>query len=217
MTVSPIGSSSTPDPTGTTKASGTTLGRDQFLNLLVTQLKNQDPMSPLQPYEFAAQLAQFSTVEQLTQLNTALGSQTQDVQLVATLGRTNLSASLVGRHVLAEGDQLKVTAGQAQSVTLDVPGSGGTGTLVLTDAAGHQVATRSLGVIAPGRQTVALPSDLPAGSYTYKVTFDQNGKTVNATTYVSGTVDKVMFKNGDIQLDVNGIEIPMDTISEIDS
>jgi flagellar hook assembly protein FlgD len=103
-------------------------------------------------------------------------------------------------------------------VTFDVPKGGGTGTLKLLDASGKEVATRSLGSLPAGRKTLDLPADLPAGTYTYKITVDgPGGKAQAATTYVSGTVDTVLFKNGGIVLNIGGIEVAMDTLSEIDS
>src|SRR5262245_59898425 len=69
------------------------IGKDAFLQLLVTQLRNQDPTSPLQPYEFAAQLAQFSSVEQLTQLNAGVSALGGQSQLNTLMSETAFSAS----------------------------------------------------------------------------------------------------------------------------
>lgn len=57
----------------TSKANSQKLGKDQFLNILLTQLQHQDPMNPLEDKDFIAQMAQFSSLEQLTNLNTAVG------------------------------------------------------------------------------------------------------------------------------------------------
>ncbi len=222
MNVSQIGLTTTSLPAST--AAGVSSGslgsssidRDRFLTLLVAQLRNQDPMSPLQPHEFAAQLAQFASVEQLTQLNAGVANQSADLQLVAMLGRTSLSASLLGRRVLAEGNQVQIPATGHASVTIDVPAAGGGATLKLFDAAGKEVATRSLGSQKGGRQTLELPADLPAGTYTYRVTIDgPGGSALPATTYISGTVDGVLFKNGEIVLKIGGLEISMDNLAEI--
>jgi flagellar basal-body rod modification protein FlgD len=71
---------------------GGNMGKDDFLKLLVTQLENQDPTSPLDDREFIAQMAQFSTLEQMTQMNTALSN-------LIVNNKLNLSYSLLGRQV----------------------------------------------------------------------------------------------------------------------
>ncbi|MGI8507775.1 MAG: flagellar hook assembly protein FlgD [Gemmatimonadaceae bacterium] len=60
-----------------TQAAGGAMGKDQFVKLLVTEMKNQDPLSPMDGKELAAQLAQFSSVEQLVNVNTKLDGLTQ--------------------------------------------------------------------------------------------------------------------------------------------
>jgi flagellar basal-body rod modification protein FlgD len=69
-----------------------TLGKDEFLKLLVVQLENQDPTEPVDDKEFIAQLAQFSSLEQMTQMNTAL------MNMIASY-KTDLSYSLLGKQV----------------------------------------------------------------------------------------------------------------------
>jgi len=99
-----------PSTSSSSSSSGPSQSLDEnaFLTLLVAQLKHQDPTSPLQPYELAAQLAQFSTVEQLTQLNTEVQAQTDASKAAAAVSQTSLSASLLGRQVLATGNQVSV-------------------------------------------------------------------------------------------------------------
>ncbi len=79
---------------------GKELGKEEFLNLLVTQLKNQDPLNPSDPTEFTAQLAQYSSLEQLYNLNESMGA------FEAVQGESErLSAlSLIGKNVVAESD-----------------------------------------------------------------------------------------------------------------
>jgi flagellar basal-body rod modification protein FlgD len=87
--------------TATTTAASTTtaaMGKDDFLKMLIAQLKNQDPTNPQQGAEFAAQLAQFSSVEQLTNVNTALKSQNQN-----SLNLMNAQAiNLIGKEITAQ-------------------------------------------------------------------------------------------------------------------
>ena len=93
---SPTASSGSPGSPSST-ATMNSIGKDQFLQMLVAQLKNQDPMSPMQSNEFAAQLAQFTSVEQLIQLNGSVNSQSEAVQIATLAGQAALGASLIGR------------------------------------------------------------------------------------------------------------------------
>jgi flagellar basal-body rod modification protein FlgD len=196
----------------------TGIGRNEFLKLLVTQLRNQDPLSPLQPHEFAAQLAQFSSVEQLTQLNEAMGQQLQDGQLSLMMSKTAFSAALIGRGVVAAGHQVVVPATGRGHIRVEVGGTGGHAVLTLRDAAGRDVATRDLGSLPPGRQTLELPGDLPAGTYSYelKVTGSKDAA-VPVQTYTTGIVDGVSFRDGAIVLKIGAIEIMVDDLVEIES
>jgi flagellar basal-body rod modification protein FlgD len=88
-TVSSIGNTST--SSAFSGLGGTGLDKDAFLNLLITQMQNQDPTKPMEDREFIAQLAQFSALEQMQQVNqqiTALNGRAQWGTAIATLGHT---------------------------------------------------------------------------------------------------------------------------------
>jgi|WetSurMetagenome_2_1015567.scaffolds.fasta_scaffold470636_1 flagellar basal-body rod modification protein FlgD len=203
--------------TSTTGTSRTQMGKDEFLTLLVTQLRNQDPLSPLQPHEFAAQLAQFSSLEQLTQLNDALDQDLQLGQLNALIGQTQFSASLMGKSVMAAGDKVSIPTAGTASIRVDVGGSGGKATLTLIDSSGKKVAVRDLGTVPAGVQTLTLPSDLPAGDYTYQLDVKGAGDAaVAVTTYTSGVVDRVLFKDGAIYLRLGTLEVALDDVAALE-
>jgi flagellar basal-body rod modification protein FlgD len=216
------GTANTTSTTGTTGTSGTTdtsrttLGKDEFLTLLVTQLRNQDPMSPLQPQEFAAQLAQFSAVEQLTQVNDTLTAQGGDIRAATVLSKTAFSAALMGRTVTAQGDQVTIPDSGSASIHLDVGTGGGNATLKIVDDSGSVVATRDLGHIEGGKQTIDLPDDLPKGTYHYEVKIEDNaGKRVSVTTYTTGVVTGISFENGDIILRIGDMKVSLDSVAEV--
>ena len=196
--------------------SSTNLGRDEFLKLLITQLRNQDPLNPQQPSEFAAQLAQYSSVEQLTQLNSAMTAQNANSQINALIGKTALGASLLGRTVLAAGHQVEVVTGASTHVRAEIGTQGGNATLRLFDSSGHEVAHRDLGLVKGGMQTLELPSDVPAGVYTYSLDVTAtNGSTVSVTPYTTGVVDGLSFENGQIMLRLGSLSVALDSLSEV--
>lgn len=91
------------------------MGKEDFLKMLIAQLKNQDPMNPLQGTEFAAQLAQFSSVEQLTNLNSTLTAQNQRYTELVNAQ----SIGLIGKEVTANkaaGDSKTTITGQVTAV-----------------------------------------------------------------------------------------------------
>jgi flagellar basal-body rod modification protein FlgD len=218
LTSGTTSSSGSASSSGTTTKSGSiaSIGKDQFLTLLVTQLKNQDPMSPMQPNEFAAQLAQFTSVEQLIQLNTAVNDQSAAVQVSTLAGQAALGASLIGKQVVAEGNGVTIPATGQGSIRADIGGTGGDATITLKDSTGKIVATRDLGSVAAGHRTLTLPADLPAGDYSYQLTVkDSKQASVTVTTYTSGVVSAVEFDSGQIMLRLGGLKTSLGSIAEI--
>jgi flagellar basal-body rod modification protein FlgD len=200
----------------TDATSRTALGKNEFMELLVTQLRYQNPLNPLEPQEFAAQLASFSNVEQLSQLNDEMALQTQSIDLATIMTKASFSSALVGRTVMATGDQVRIPSSGQGSVCVEVGEGGGTAVLHLRDASGREVETRDLGVLDEGKQTIALPADLPAGTYTYSLEVTGgDGSAVDVTTYSVGTVAGVLFRDGQIILEVDGMEISLDDVVEI--
>jgi flagellar basal-body rod modification protein FlgD len=108
--VPPIGSASSP-AAAVTNPNGS-LGKDDFLKLLVTQLKNQDPMNPMDEKDFMGQMAQFSTLEQITNLVTANAS-------TSFAGQVSQSVALIGRQVTWSASDGTSGSGLVQTVTIN--------------------------------------------------------------------------------------------------
>ena len=190
------------------------LGKDEFLKLLVAQLKNQDPTNPMDGQQMAAQLAQFSSVEQLIAINEKLGAQatTDDATAKAISNSTAIAA--IGKTVTALGNQVELPAADAR-VRGIVQGTG-QGTLSLRDANGTIVARRDLGLVRAGDQSFALgdlAAGLPAGTYTWQLDVrTAQGATVPVTPFITGRVTGVEYGPGGAMLVAGRLRIPVGTV-----
>jgi flagellar basal-body rod modification protein FlgD len=180
------------------------LGKDEFMKLLVAQLAHQDPLNPLDDKEFVAQLAQFSGLEQMMQVNQRL-----DLLQVSQTALANAQlAGLIGREVLVNGDSLQLTRGGAPSpVQLNLGADAATTTITIRDAQGNVVRTLNAPGLIAGAHSVSWDgradngSELPPGTYTVKVEAkDANGTAVQVDTQVRGVVTGVAFDKGYAEL-----------------
>lgn len=158
--------------------------QDKFLKLLVTQLKNQDPLSPMDNAQVTTQIAQLNTVTGIQDLNKSMQAISQ------SLGSAQVvqSTALLGKSVLTEGNSVGLS-GQPVTVGLDFSGAADTATLNIVNSLGQTVATRSLGAVRAGLQTVQFDgrndegAALPSGQYTFSVQASANNQRVNATPF----------------------------------
>lgn len=196
------------------------LGKDEFLKLLVAQLKTQDPLNPSKPEEFAAQLAQFSSVEQLININDTLAMQAESNSIMAEALNNTSAISAIGRDVLAVGDRVQIGPDADSAVTLGVGGSGGDATLALQDMDGNTILTLDLGEVGPGRQTISLSDhevvgELPPGTYRYEVQVVGDEGAVEVETYSNLRIDGVRYGPRGPVLLAGDTEIPLSDVVEI--
>lgn len=173
--------------------SGSSLGKEDFLKLLVTQLQNQDPMNPSDPTEFTAQLATFSSLEQLFTVNANLGkmaSSSGDIERLSAL-------SLIGKEVVSTSGKFRLgNAGAELGYRLDVPASAVS--LSVLDASGRAVASMAPTQAGAGDHFVNWNGTgfsgqkLPPGDYSLVVQAVAGEKEpVPAKALVKGTVTGV--------------------------
>jgi len=194
--------------TPTTSTAGTGSAeelKNEFLQLLITQIKNQDPLKPLDNAEFTSQLAQLSTLEQLQAMN---DSMTQDLVYTQSLNNT-MMLGLVGRTAVVEGDQVAVTDGEASSSHLQSE-SAGVATVTVRDENGDVVRTFTQTVAAGWSELTwdGLGTDgqaAPDGDYTLSVEVaDNEGADVESVVYMSGLVESIRFENNLALLHIAG-------------
>jgi flagellar basal-body rod modification protein FlgD len=198
---------------------GGKLGKDEFLKMLVAQLRNQDPMNPMKGDDMAAQLAQFSSLEQLTQIGKTLeGQGTQQQDMIAALNGT-AAIGAFGKTVVAAGDQVLLPETGSAAVRVEVGGRGGVGMLRLFDLAGREVGVQKLGSLPPGQHDITLGSwaqSLPVGPYTYALeVVDAAGEPVASRTFTTGRVDGIRYGADGPMLTASGMTIPFGSVVQI--
>ena len=203
--------------TGSPESSTSQLGKDDFLRLLVTQLANQNPLSPVQDQEFVAQLAQFSSLEQLENLNETMTSSLVLDQAV----NNSLATNLIGKEVLVEGNSATIGAEGDASWQIATASDAGVKGLV-RNAAGEVVRTIDLGQKAGGVHELAWDGldesggRAPAGSYELEVVAtDASGNPVSTSTRVRALVTGVRFVDGIGYLILGDSSIPLSAVVEV--
>jgi flagellar basal-body rod modification protein FlgD len=219
-TISPT-SLSAPTATYATAASGT-LGKDDFLKLLVKQLQNQDPMNPLDSSQFATQLAQFSSVEQLANINANLEASISTNQLMAQSIGNSMASSMIGRDVKASGNSLKWNGTDEVRFGYTLGGAGLKGNISIFDSNGVLVQKLDAKSLTAGDSMVTwdgtdMKGDaVPAGKYTFKVEVkDEKDAAVASSPFVLGSITGVRFTASGTVFLVDGEEIPVANILEI--
>ncbi len=204
----------------TPRTASSELGKDQFLLLLTTQLKYQDPLKPVDNTQMIAQLAQFSQLEELQGLSSKIDSMT-----VATASSSQLTTTqLVGKQALFHADRIGLTAGKPSTFGLSLAEATDDTTAVISDASGRVVRTLHLGAQSAGSREVRWDGlddsgkALPSGEYVLAVAgTKKDGSTVSATADVRATITGVAFVDGVAQLIVAGRQIPLSDVVEISS
>jgi flagellar basal-body rod modification protein FlgD len=177
----------------TTTGSMQQLGQDQFLELMIAQLKNQDPMQPMQNGEFLTQMAQFSTVSGIQSLEDTVSGLATSLQSNQAL----LASSLVGRSVLSSGNTTMIATGGSVMGAVNLPSSTPGVMLTITDASGALVQRASLGAQDAGMVrfvwdgTTADGSAAPAGTYTITAQAFDGKAVVAVPTLIEKRVDSV--------------------------
>jgi len=197
------------------------LGKDEFLQLLVAQMRYQDPLNPMDGQQMAAQLAQFSSVEQLFNINKALETQSSSQSTLANLVAGSSALSAVGKTAIASADAIEVTTkGKLPAqIAADVPSNAKSATLVLYDQNGQAVKSKSLGDVSAGRRTFDVGSfgdGVGTGIYRMAVEVtDSTGEVNPVPTYLSGRIDGVRYTPTGPVVTIDGIALPFAGVTEI--
>ncbi|NND54298.1 MAG: flagellar hook assembly protein FlgD [Gammaproteobacteria bacterium] len=185
-------------PQGQSQRERTELGQEQFLELMVTQLQNQDPFQPMENGEFLGQMAQFSTVSGIGDMSAALDQLAESLYSSQALQ----ASSMIGRSVLTEGSVGQLGDGESLKGAVDLPFATGNAFVRVTAPNGQIIREFALGNRGAGLTnfewdgtqadgTVAAP-----GEYFLTAGYTQNGEETALSTLVSTRVASVSLSGG---------------------
>ena len=207
-----------PAPTTLTRTGSSSLGKDQFLQLLVAQLANQDPTQPQDTSAFVSQLAQFSALEQqqntVNSLNSLLMGQ-------ATANQTS-AATFIGKDVTFNGGAVHFDGTNPATAISSLASAADKVDVSITDGSGRVVRTLQLGAQKAG--DVAISWDgrddrgnlVPPSDYTFQpAATDAKGNPIQISVSTAGTVTGVAFQGGVPVLKVGGDFIKMSDVTSI--
>lgn len=205
-------------PNGNASTRKSTLDQADFLRLMTEQLQHQDPLKPMDNSQMVAQMAQLSTVQGITDLNSTV----QGFQNSMASDQVLRGAALVGHDVLVPSTRMVLDAEGGSSGTVAAPGAGFV-TVDITDANGIKVKQLSVEAKASGEVafdwdgTDANGNRLPAGSYTIAATHaGSNGSETKLSTYVQAPVESVTVGSDGLYLNLKGLgTAPIDYVLRV--
>jgi flagellar basal-body rod modification protein FlgD len=202
------------------ESTGDELGKNEFLELLVTQLNNQDPLSPQENGEFIAQLAQFSTVEGIETLNSSMNSLVGGFQSSQALQ----ASSLVGRSVIVPTTVAQVDTQSTFKGSMNLPYYSPNAYVNVYDSAGAVVNRVNLGAQQAGSVsfmwdgTDSSGNKLAPGTYRFEAEAYIEGEPRALNTFLPANVDSVTLgqNGGEMQLNLAGIGlVPLSKVQVI--
>lgn len=198
------------------------LGKDDFMNLFITQLKYQDPMSPLESHEFAAQLANFSSLEQLSNLNENVKMSLDANYLLAQSINNTMSATLIGKDVKLGGNAISNAGTNNVELGYKLPVDASDVTVEIYNSAGILVREIKDLEKTKGEHKLSFDftdnkgSKLPNGDYTFKFAGKNlSDEDITIESYKFGSIESVKFGEYGTTILVNGVEYQLSDIMEI--
>jgi flagellar basal-body rod modification protein FlgD len=198
--------------------SSSSLNKDDFLKLLLTQLQHQDPMNPLDNTEFLAQLSQFSQLEQIYNVN-------QNIQGLAASQnsvRDSLLTNWLGKTVKVEGSEIYLNNQDGANLSYELPDWADKVTINIYDADSQRIKQIEQLHQDEGTHTICWDgtdregNKVAAGTYTFEVTAESNGESIWVTPYMVGQVCGISFSNEDgPSFQVGDQKIPISKIIQI--
>lgn len=198
------------------------LGRDDFLKLLVTKLQYQDPLNPLGDDAFIAQLAQFSTLEQMYNISEGIAASNKwDFLQMQSINNT-MAAGLIGKDVKASYDGIYLDSDTTPTVSFTTTEFAREMTFTIKDIDGNVVRTIRKEEVQSGTGSIEWDGNdnfgnrMPEGAYSVSISaISGNGNVFTPKLSLIGRVESISYRGGAAFLKVNGVELPLSDIVAI--
>jgi flagellar basal-body rod modification protein FlgD len=201
---------------------GTAMGKEDFLKLMLAQLQNQDPMSPMEGTEFASQLAQFTSLEQLMNLNDSMDTSINANYFLSQSINNTLAATLIGKEVKLNGNSFQNNGQDNSTLGYNLSSAASSVTVKIYNDSGVLIKTIENAPKNSGDNKLIWDftdnegNSVPQGRYTFKVEpKDADSNLMSYSTYVLGKIDGVKFTENGTMLVVNGAQYNLSDIMEI--
>ena len=201
---------------------GQSMNKDSFLELMIAQLKNQDPLDPMKGTEYASQLAQFTSLEQLTNLNDSMDKSIEANYFLSQSINNTLTATLIGNDVKLASPTLHNIGQDNVEFGYNLPVDASNVTVKIYNEHGALIKTINNENTPSGDHKLSWDffddngNKVPEGAYSFKIeATDGKGKDMNVSSYGVGTIDGVKFGENGTTLIVDGIEYSLADIIEI--
>ncbi|HZX49019.1 MAG TPA: flagellar hook capping FlgD N-terminal domain-containing protein [Nitrospirota bacterium] len=196
-----------------------TLGQEDFIRLLVTQLQYQDPLKPMEHTEFVTQLSQFSSLDHLSGINSGIKILTDTQRDMNSAQAINL----IGKNVKASGSTINMDdKGGATGIGYQLNNDATEVVISIFNKDGKPVTSIKAGPQSAGFHTALWDGKdysgniMPAGEYNFSLSAkDVKGDQIKILSNVMGIADSVLFEGDVPYLTINGLKIPVSDIEEI--
>ncbi len=196
------------------------LGENDFLTMMMAQLKNQDPLNPMDNTQFVAQLAQFSQVQGIQNMNTTMTSLSQSM----TSNQALQASSLIGKQVYVPSASTSYSGQGGLTGQYVLPQASSGVDVTISDSSGSVIKNIPLGSQAAGTNNFSWDGTnnqgvaVPAGTYSVAVSAPVGGKTTQLSTNLPASVNSVSFSGsgGAVQLNLQGMgSVPLTSVTQI--
>ena len=203
-------------------ASKSVLGKDDFMRLMIEQLKNQDPLNPTDSSEYSAQLAQFSSLEQLTNINDAINQSIDANNLLTQTINNTLAATLIGKSIKVDGGDFSYSGQENITLGYNLPSEASSVEINIYDSNGNIVKTITDASKEFGEHKLSWDftdnngNKVVNGEYKFEVVAkDTSGQELTVEIFKSGIIDSIKYTSSGTKFVVDDNEYYLSNVTEI--